>query len=212
MKKEFITHEQMMELLDKCYISAINGLPGSQSCEAVAEEYMSKYPDIEVAVKKMVDAQIAKCTTSGFLTALGGLITLPVAVPANVASVLYMQMRMIGIMAVMGGYNLQDDEVQTLVYLSLVKTSVADICKGAGIQIANKVTMSMLKKLPATILTKINQKVGFRLLTKFGEKGTINLVQMVPVAGGVVSGGFDFVTTKSIAQKAYNTFILGNIE
>ncbi len=212
MKKEIPTQEQMMELLDKCYTSAMNGLPGSQSCEAVAEEYMSKYPDIEVAVKKMVDAQIAKCTTSGFLTSLGGLITLPVAIPANVASVLYIQIRMIGTMAVMGGYDLQDDEVQTLVYLSLVKTSIADICKGTGIQIANKVTMSMLKKLPGTVLTKINQKAGFRLLTKFGEKGAINLVKMVPIAGGVVGGGVDFIGTKSIARKAYNTFILGNIE
>ena len=32
--------------------------------------------------------QVAKCGTSGFLTGLGGLITLPVAIPANIASVL----------------------------------------------------------------------------------------------------------------------------
>jgi hypothetical protein len=35
------------------------------------------------------------------------------------------------------------------------------------------------------ILKKINQKVGFRLVTKFGEKGIINLSKLIPVVGGL---------------------------
>jgi hypothetical protein len=212
MATQLITQEQMMELLEKCYAGAINGLPGSKSCEALATEYLSKYGDPKVAAKKLIDNQVAKCTTSGFVTGLGGLITLPVAIPANVASVLYVQMRMIAALAVMGGYNLNDDEVQTLVYLCLVKTSIADVCKSAGVQVANKVTLSLLKKLPGTVLTKINQKVGFRLVTKFGEKGVVNLVKVVPVAGGIVGGGVDLVGTKLIANKAYKVFLLNDIE
>ncbi len=212
MAKQLITQEQMMELLDKCYSGAVNGLPGSKSCEVLATEYLNKYTDSKVAAKKFIDNQIAKCTTSGFVTGLGGLITLPVAIPANVASVLYVQMRMIASLAVMGGYNLNDDEVQTLVYLCLVKSSIADVCKSAGVQVANKVTLNLLKKLPGTVLTKINKKVGFRLVTKFGEKGVVNLVELVPVAGGIVGGGVDFVGTKLIANKAYKVFLLNDIE
>jgi len=212
MKKQLITQDQMMEVLDKCYEGAMNGLPGSKPCDVLAYDYLEKYKEPTIAAKKLIDAQVAKCTTSGFLTSLGGLITLPVAVPANVASVLYVQMRMIGALAIIGGYDLKNDEVQTMVYLCLVKSSVADVCKSAGVQVANKVTMAMLKKLPGTVLTKINQKVGFRLLTKFGEKGVINLVKLVPVAGGVIGGGVDFVGTKSIANKAYQVFLMNNIE
>lgn len=212
MKKQLITQEQMMEVLDKCYEGAMNGLPGSKPCEVLANDYLEKYQDPTVAAKKLIDAQVAKCTTSGFVTSLGGLITLPVAIPANVASVLYVQMRMIGALAVIGGYDLKNDEVQTMVYLCLVKSSVADVCKSAGVQVANKVTMAMLKKLPGTVLTKINQKVGFRLLTKFGEKGVINLVKLVPVAGGVVGGGVDLIGTKTIANKAYKAFLMNSIE
>lgn len=69
-----------------------------------------------------------------------------------------------------------------------------------------------MKKLPGTVLIKINQKVGFRLLTKFGEKGAVNLVKLVPVAGGIIGGSVDFVGTKAVAKKAYNTFILGAID
>lgn len=212
MAKQLITHVQIMELLDKCYSEAINGLPGSKSCEVLAAEYLGKYADTKMAAKKFIDNQIAKCTTSGFVTGLGGLITLPVTIPANIASVLYVQMRMISTLAVIGGYNPNDDEVQTLVYLCLVKTSIADVCKSAGVQVANKVTLNLLKKLPGTVLTKINQKVGFRLLTKFGEKGVVNLVKLVPIAGGIIGGSVDFVETKLIANKAYKVFLLNDIE
>ena len=53
------------------------------------------------------------------MTSLGGFITLPVALPANVASVIYMQMQMIAAIARMGGYNLHDDRVKTLVIACL---------------------------------------------------------------------------------------------
>ncbi len=207
MAKELISQEKMMQVLEKCYDGAMNGLPGNRTCNELAQDYLSKYSSPLVAAEKLIEAQVAKCTTSGFITSLGGLITLPVAIPANVASVLYMQMRMIGAIAIMGGYNLHDDEVQTLVYLCLVKSSITDICKSAGVKITTKVTMSMLKKLPGTILTKINQKVGFRLITKFGTKGVVNLAKMVPVLGGVVGGAIDLVETRSIAEKARDAFL-----
>ena len=68
-----------------------------------------------------------------------------------------------------------------------------------------------VKKIPGTVLTKINQKVGFRFLTKFGEKGIINIAKLVPVVGGVIGGGFDLVETKVIANRAYKMFIKGDL-
>ena len=38
---------------------------------------------IEEAAKALIRGQLAKCSTSGFLTGLGGLITLPVAIPVR---------------------------------------------------------------------------------------------------------------------------------
>lgn len=56
-------------------------------------------------------------------------------------------------------------------------------------------------------MTKINQCLGFRFITKFGEKGLINLGKLVPVAGSVINGGLDLVETKLIADRAYKMFI-----
>lgn len=208
-----ITPEDMEDVLEKCYDLALSGLPTSPSCEELASQYLKKYPDTDLAVKKMVDNQVAKCATSGFLTNLGGLITLPVAIPANISSVLYVQLRMIAAIAIMGGYDPTDDAVQTLVYLCLARMSIQGACKAAGIQMANKVaTRAIIQKIPGELVKRINKAVGFRLVTKAGTTGIINLTKLVPVAGGVVGGSVDYATTKGIARRAYKTFILDQPE
>ncbi len=207
-----MTQEDIQNTLAVCYDKAIHGLAVSKSVTELGAYYLNKYNTKEKASKVLINNQIAKCTTSGFITSLGGLITLPVAVPANVASVLYVQLRMIASIAYIGGYDPIDDEVQTLAYLCLTGTALADIIKGTSIKIGQKVAVNALKKIPGTVLTKINQKVGFRLLTKFGEKGAINLVKLVPGVGGIIGGGIDFFDTKIIAEKAYNVFIKQEIK
>lgn len=60
-------------------------------------------------------------------------------------------------------------------------------------------------------MTKINQRVGFRFLTKFGSKGIINIGKAVPFVGGIIGGGLDFTETKIIADRAYKMFINGEL-
>lgn len=207
-----LTQEQILQILNTCYEKAIQGIPKTKNCYELASEYLEKYDTPEIAIDKFVNAQVAKCTTSGFVTSLGGLITLPVAVPANLASVWYVQLRMIATIAVIGGHDPSDDEVQTLAFICLVGGSVTKLCREAGIQFANKVTTAMLKKLPGSLLTKINQKVCFRFLTKSGTKGLVNLGKLVPIAGGVVGGGIDFVGTHIIAKKAKDVFLYDRLD
>jgi len=45
---------------------------------------------------------------------------------------------------------------------------------------------SLLKKVSYRVLIRINRAVGFRLFTKFGEKGIINLSKTIPFIGGFV--------------------------
>ncbi|MBU3135794.1 EcsC family protein [Clostridium gasigenes] len=207
-----ITQEQMKNVLDTCYKKALEGLPGSESVIDLSQEYIDKYRSRSKASEKLAANQVLKCGTSGFITGLGGLITLPVAIPVNISSVIYMQLRMIASIAYIGGYDPSDDEVQTMAYLCLTGTAMSDVVKSTGIKVGEKVSINLIKKIPGTVLTKINQKVGFRLITKFGEKGIINLAKMVPLVGGIIGGGVDLAGTKVIGNKAINVFINGVIE
>ncbi len=203
-----VTPEQMQQILDTCYENALTGIPKvSKSVNELATDYLEKEKDPEKAANALINNQIMKCTTSGFLNGLGGIITLPVTLPANVTSVIYIQLRMIAAVAVIGGYDVSSDQVQSLVYACLAGSAISEVLKNTGIKLGNKVAVSAIKKLSFETIKAINRKVGFRLITKFGQTGIINLGKMLPVVGGVIGGGFDFVSTKIIAGNACKLFI-----
>lgn len=205
---KLLTQDTIMKTLDWTYDKAINGgIPGMDTAIELAESYLQKDGTLEQKVKKLIAMQNTKSATSGFLTGLGGVITLPVAIPANISSVILVQMRMVAAIAYMGGYDLKDDQVKTFVYTCLAGNGAKDILKNAGVQIGKKLAINGIKKIPFEVIKKINQAVGFRLITKFGNKGIINLGKMVPFAGGIIGGTVDAVTTNIIGNMAYNLFI-----
>ena len=206
-----ITQEDIMNLLDSCYEKCLNGIPKvSPSVEDMAADYLKKHKSTEEACRAMLRNQVAKCTTSGVITGFGGFITMPVAIPANVGSVIYVQMRMIACVAYMADYELNSDQTQTFVYACLAGVAVNSLVKQAGIKFGVKFANGLIKKIPGKVLTKINQKVGFRFITKFGTKGIVNLGKLLPGVGAVVGGGLDLVETKIIADRAYKWFLKGD--
>lgn len=209
--KKLLSQEDIMKLLDSCYEKCLHGVPRvSPGVESLANDYLKKYPAKDEACKAMLRNQIAKCTTSGFVAGFGGIITMPVTLPANVGSVLYVQMRMIACVAYMNGYELNSDQTQTFVYACLAGIAVNELIKQAGIKFGIKFANGLIKKIPGKVLTKINQKVGFRFITKFGTKGIVNLGKMLPGVGAVIGGGLDLVETKVIANRAYKWFFEGD--
>lgn len=206
-KKTVIAQEDVMKILDSCYEKCLNGIPKiSPSVEEMANDYLKKYKTKEEACKAMIRNQITKCATSGFITGFGGFITMPVTLPANITSVIYVQMRMIACTSYMAGFDLNSDQTQTLVYACLAGVAVNNVIKQAGIKFGVKFANGLIKKIPGKVLTKINQKVGFRFATKFGTKGIINLGKLIPGVGAVIGGGLDLVETKIIAERSYKWF------
>lgn len=210
-KRQIVTQKDIMKLLDSCYAKCLNGIPKViPSVAEMADDYLKKHKSKEDACKAMLRNQIVKCTTSGVLTGLGGFVTMPVAIPANVGSVIYVQMRMIACVAYLADYELDSDQTQTFVYACLAGVAVNSLFKQAGIKCGVKFANGLIKKIPGKVLIKINQKVGFRFITKFGIKGMINLGKLLPGVGAVVGGGLDLVETKIIADRAYEWFFKGD--
>lgn len=206
-KKQQISQNDIMKILNTCYEKSLNGIPKvSPDIETMANDYLHKYKTKELACQAMLKNQITKCTTSGFLTGFGGIATMTVTLPANITSVLYIQMRMIACTAYMAGFDLACDQTQTFVYACLAGVGVNKLVKQAGIKFGVKFANGLIKKIPGKVLTKINQKVGFRFITKFGTKGIVNLGKLIPGVGAIVGGGLDFAETKTIADRAYKWF------
>ena len=198
---------EMMKLLDVCYDKALQGvLPGEKSIEELAEDYLYKSSSKKKAIDDLIGYQTLLCGTNGFITGLGGLLVLPVAISANVAGVIYVQLRMIAAIAHINGYDIYSDQVRTIAYTCLTGSSAANVLKNTGIKIGEKVVINAIKKIPVEVLVKINQQVGFRLVTKFGQKGLVNFGKMIPLVGGVAGGVFDTGMTLTIGNIAKKVF------
>lgn len=202
-----VDQNAFIKLLDVLYERALNGGVGIGTVEELAEDYLKGNGSRYDQAASLIRWQTAKSTTSGFLTGLGGILILPVTLPLNITSVIFIQLRMIAAIAYIGGYDVRDDRVKTLCYACLCGNAAKDVLKGVGIKASTKLTKQAIQKLSFEVIKTINQAVGFRFLTKFGATGIINLGKAVPIVGGVVGGAFDGFSTRTIGRVAQTTFL-----
>ena len=127
---------------------------------------------------------------------------MPVAVPANISVVLFVQLRMIAAIAIMAGHDVNDDRVKTLVYACMAGNAAKSYLLEVDIDVTKKLAFSAIRNIPGKTLTAINQAVGLRLVTKFGEKGVVNLGKAVPLAGAIVGATFEAVSTNAVGNVA----------
>ncbi len=188
--------------------TAVDGVPPLSSASNLAKEYMidASFTSNDERVASLIKWETSKNFTAGFIAGLGGLLTLPVAVPAAFGASWLIQARMAGAIAVIDGHELEEDRVRTLVLLSIIGDSAKEVLKQAGVKVAGKLTEKVVMKVPGKVLIEINKRVGFRLLTKAGEKGALVLMKGVPVVGGVVGGAFDAVACRTVGNLAHSIF------
>ncbi|MGR3884950.1 MULTISPECIES: EcsC family protein [Enterobacteriaceae] len=101
---------KIMQALNWAYDKALDGtIPGTNSSYEMAENYLKGEGDLTKKVNSLIRWQNTKSATTGFVSGLGGIITLPVSIPASIATVMYVQISMITTIAIMGGYDVKDD-------------------------------------------------------------------------------------------------------
>ncbi len=202
-----LTQEKIMQALDWAYEKAVDGVPGLGSAEELARDYLNRIGNAHEQANELIRWQNAKAGTSGFLNGLPGILLMPVTIPVNITSVMYIQVQMIAAIAFIGGHDIRNDKVKTLIYCCLCGNAAKDILKEVGIKIGTKITQQAIRNISMEVIVKINQAVGFRLITKFGQTGLINIGKTIPLAGGFIGATFDSVTTNIIGNIARDTFI-----
>ena len=204
------TDNMALQIINWITERAIDGMPPLSSAESLAQEYLidQSYPDDGERIESLINWETTKNFTSGFITGLGGLITLPISLPAAFGASWLIQARMAAAIARIAGFDLHSDRVKTFVAACLLGDALKDIAKVAGIKIGVGLTNSLLRQIPGKLFVEINKQVGFRLITKAGQTGAINLIKNVPFVGGVVGGSFDAYACRIVGRSAKNLFYI----
>lgn len=195
-----------LEVSDKICNVGVNGMGAWKGSVQVAEEHLAKHGDVEKAIDRLITTHLRITSGAGFLAGLGGLITLPVTLPADFTALWLTQARLAGAIAHLRGYDIRSEEVRSVVLISLLGSSATEALAQAGVQIGTKSAVSVIKQVPGRVLIEINKKVGFRLITKAGTKGIVNLTKLAPVVGGVIGGGVNFTSTRAAGAWAKKNF------
>ncbi len=186
----------------------INGSLVLSSAKQVANEYRNSksYASIDECVDGLINWQSSYAFGAGFVAGLGGVIALPVTIPSGLIAAWVIQARLAGAIAELYGHDSTEDRVRIFATLCLLGDGASQALKSVGVNAARKGAMAALERLPGSILIQINKAVGFRLLTKAGEKGVINVVKLIPFFGGAVGGAVDWTSTQTVGRIAKDLF------
>lgn len=167
--------------LDWAYEKAVNGIPGLDSADELAEEYLRQSGTPDEQIDSLINWQCVKCGTSGFLTNVGGFLSFTAGLATNLSSVIYLQLRMVAAIARMRGYDIHDERVKAMAVVCLCGNSANKFLKEAvGIGAKRTVTKGATRKLFA---------------------------RLTPVIGGIVGGAMDAGMTRAIGAAAKQTFV-----
>ncbi|MGZ4598568.1 MAG: EcsC family protein [Oryzihumus sp.] len=184
----------------------IDGKGPFDSAQKVADVALTDHADVEGAVDAIVRLHLKMGAAGGFVTSLGGFVTLPVALPANVLEFYLVATRMVAGIASARGYDIRQPEVRSAVLLALVGADADDLLSKAGLTKTGRLANLAAQQLPGPALMVVNKAVGFRLLTQVGKKTLTRFGKAVPLVGGVVGAGLDTYLLKRIADHSRHEF------
>jgi hypothetical protein len=203
-----LSQEKALEVMTSVLDAGIGGAGPLKSSVELARDYLNdpKYRDHHDRVDSLINWETTKNFTTGFLSGLGGFVTMPLTVPAGLGAAWIIQARLVGTVATVYGHDVADDRVRTLALLSIAGDAGKEVVKRMGIDLSQRAGKAALGKVSGRTLIEINKRVGFRLLTKAGTTGVVNLSRGIPVLGGLMAGTIDATALRVVGRAARHNF------
>lgn len=186
----------------------IEGVSKFSGAKKVADKALARANgDVESAVDAVIRQHLVGGAAGGFVTSLGGFLTMVAAIPANVFEFYVQATRMTAAIAHLRGYDIRDDRIRTAVLLTLVGSNSAEVLAKAGVSVGGSAALGVAgRSLPKSALMVIRKAVGFRILRSVGERVFARVGKLVPLVGGFFGAGVDLAMMKRIADQARAEF------
>ncbi len=183
---------------------AIQGVgPLPSAAEVAAKHLEDNEGQVDAAIKDVVRSHVGLAAGEGFLTGLGGLLTAPATIPANIAGLVLLQCRMVATIAHLRGYDLADGRVRNAILLCVMgEDSVAQLVKKRRVPGRPAVLATAPvhdPELEVVIAGEVTSTVINRVL---GRRAAGAVIRRVPVAGGVYGAGTDGWMTWQVGKYA----------
>lgn len=192
---------------------AIDGVGPLPSAAVAADaKLVDAAGDVEQAIARLVRRHVLWAGAQGFVTNLGGLVAVPIAIPANIIGVTLVQCHLIAGIAHLRGYSLADPGVRNAILVCMLGEDSARALMRQG-------------KLPKTILQlaeaathdpeldeRVSKEVTTDLIARTAGRRVATLVgRRIPLLGGVVGAGADGLMTYQLGTFAAKQLVDRNL-
>lgn len=195
-------------LLKQIMQLGINGGPGLSSARELGDKYIGNpaYSSKMERINALVKWEERKNFTSGFLTSLGGIITLPVSIPASLGANWVLQTRMVAAMAYIAGFDIDDPPVRMSIAVCLLGKKGKEILNQNIEDLEDYLKKRGFSGIPSRTLSIINQAVATKLMQMAARRGLTRVSKAIPLFGGMVGGLLDYQSCRETAEFAKELF------
>ena len=187
---------------------AIDGYSMVPGAKAHAAIQLEKQGNVEKAIDALVAQHVAMAGAQGFVTNLGGVATMAVSLPANVAGLAVVQSRMVAAIAHLRGYDVADPRVRSAIAMCLLGESAANDLVANGHLPSTPLAIATAPVPDPRLDQTVAEKVMSQLMGAIGGKRLAVLaVKRVPLVGGGVGAVADGWSSFEIARYARKTFV-----
>ncbi|CAN5241429.1 EcsC family protein [soil metagenome] len=188
---------------------AIDGAGPFAAATKVAERLLdSNDGDADEAIDDVIDQHIRYAGVQGFATNLGGLVTMTVAVPANITGLAVLQDRMVAAIAHLRGYDLTDPRVHNAILVATIGEDDVHHLVKRGKLPAPPMALATAPVHDPSIDALVSAEVAGDLITRVaGKRLATTMGRRIPVIGGIVGMGTDGWSTYKIGHYAAGEFL-----
>ncbi len=196
-------------VLDRLYPTVLDGVPGLGTPMELAAEVRQQGGTVDEQVDRLIRLHVAGSSAAGFLSGLGGWLTLPLTIPANLAAVASLQLHMAASVASLAGHDPRQAGTRERVLRCLIGAGPADPARDAEQETLDRVGLKLAERGLNLVLSSA---VG---AAKWGARKVVSrqvrrrFLRGIPLVGGFIGAASDGYVTTKVAQAARDEFIGG---
>jgi hypothetical protein len=174
--------------------------PASKAADVQLKEQKG---DVERAIHEVIENHVRYAAAQGFVTNLGGLVTMALTIPTNVTGLALIQCRMIAGVAHLRGYDLDDPRVRNAILTTMLGEDVVNALVKKRKLPAPPMAIATAPIHDPDLDKVISAEVAAELVTKVAGKRLATTVgRRIPIAGGFIGLGADAYTTWRVGRYA----------
>jgi hypothetical protein len=174
--------------------------PASRAADAQLREQKG---DVEKAVHEVIENHVRYAAAQGFVTNVGGLVTMALTIPTNVTGLALIQCRMIAGIAHLRGYDLDDPRVRNAILTTMIGEDVVRALIKKRKLPAPPMALATAPRHDPDLDKVISAEVAAELITKVaGKKLATTIGRRIPIAGGFIGLGADAYATWKVGRYA----------